>query len=80
MDKLLKPKILENEPNEPEADQINKHWLKTFQYFLTSAEATRRNADNEPQLNKLSLLFNYVSHRIYLCMKKVLITKMQNKC
>ena len=41
----------------------HKHWLKTF---LTSSEVTRRNADNEPQLNKLSLLFNYVSHRIYL--------------
>ena len=66
MDKLLKPRILETEPNEPEAEQIYKHWLKTFQCFLTSAEATRRNGDNEPQLNKLSLLFNYVSHRIYL--------------
>ena len=66
MDKLLKPRILETEPNEPEAEQIYKHWLKTFQGFLTSAEATRRNGDNEPQLNKLSLLFNYVSHRIYL--------------
>ena len=66
MDKLLKPRILETEPNEPEAEQIYKHWLKTFQCFLTSAEATRRNGDNEPQVNKLSLLFNYVSHRIYL--------------
>ena len=52
MDKLLKPRILETEPNKPEAEQIYKHWLKT----------SRRNADNEPQLNKLSLLFNYVSH------------------
>ena len=66
MDKLLKPRILETEPNEPEAEQIYKHWFKTCQCFLTSAEATRRNADNEPQLDKLSLLFNYVSHRIYL--------------
>ena len=41
-------------------------WLKTFQCFLTLAETTRRNADYKPQLNKLSLLFNYVSHRIYL--------------
>ena len=62
MDELLKPRILKTEPNK----QIYKHWLKTFQCFLTSAEATRRNADNEPQLNKLSLLFKYVSHRIYL--------------
>ena len=70
MDKLLKPRILETEPNEPEAEQIYKHWLKTFQCFLTSAEATRRNADNEPQLNKLSLLFNYASHRIYSYIEK----------
>ena len=82
MDKLLKPRILETEPNETEAEQIYKHWLKTFPYFLTSAEATRRNGDNEPQLNKLSLLFNYVSHRIYLysTLKTVPLTKMQNKC
>ena len=66
MDKLLKPRILETKPNEPEAEQIYKHWLKTCQCFLTSAEATRRNADNEPQLNKLSLLFNYVLHLVYL--------------
>ena len=66
MDKLLKSRILETEQNGPEAEQIHKHWLKTFHCFLTSAEATRRNADNKPQLNKLSLLFNYVSHRIYL--------------
>ena len=81
MDKLLKPKILETEPNEPEAEQINKRWLKNFQCFLTSAEATRRNADNEPQLNKLSFLFNYVSHRIYLCIEKSTnYEDMQNKC
>ena len=56
MDKLLKPRILEIEPNEPEADQIYKHWLKTFQCFLTSAQATRSNADYEPQLYKLSFI------------------------
>ena len=65
----IKPRILETKPNEPEAEQIYKYWFKTFQCFLTSAEATRRNADNEPQLNKLALLFNYVSHRIYLYIK-----------
>ena len=53
MDKLFLPKILETKPNKPISEQIYKRWLKNFQCFLTSAEATRRNADNEPQLNKL---------------------------
>ena len=82
MDKLLKLKILETEPKEPEDEQIYRHWLKTFQCFPTSAQATRRNADNEPQLNKLSLLFNYCMFHIEFTytLKKVLITKMRNKC
>ena len=66
MDKLLKPRVLETEPNESEAEQVYKHWLKTFECFLSSAEEARRNADNAPPLNKLSILFNHVSHRIYL--------------
>ena len=80
MDELLKPRILKTEPNKPEAEQIYKHWLKTFQCFLTSAEATRRNADNEPQLNKLSLLFKYVSHRIYLYIEDSTTYEDAKKC
>ena len=37
--KLLKQRILETKPNEPEAKQINKQWLKTFLCFLTSVKA-----------------------------------------
>ena len=36
MDRLLRPKTLETEPTDPNAEKIFKHWKLTFENYLES--------------------------------------------
>ena len=51
MDKYYKPVRLDTDPNSPSAAKEYKHWLKTFENFITALP-------EEPAPNKLNLLRN----------------------
>ena len=55
MERYLKPDRLDVDPNAGDADKQYKHWKKTFDNFLASL----------PEPQKLSILINFVSARIY---------------
>ena len=55
MDKYYKPVRLDTDPNSPSAAKEYKHWLKTFENFITSL----------PAPNKLNLLINHVDSSVY---------------
>ena len=57
MDKFLRPERFEADPNSSESAREWKHWYKTFDNFLRSIE--------ERQPDKLNILINYVSSRVY---------------
>ncbi|KRY84767.1 Retrovirus-related Pol polyprotein from transposon 17.6, partial [Trichinella pseudospiralis] len=57
MDRFLKPERLDVDPSSPTSSEQWKHWLATFENFL--AALPRENLD------KTSLLVNFVSPRIY---------------
>ena len=57
MERLLKPERLDCDPSSPTAAQEWKHWLQTFKTFITALP--------QENLNKLGLLVNFVSSRIY---------------
>lgn len=58
MDRLLKPQRFDAEPNTPSARALWIHWHKTFTNFLNSI--------TEKQVDRLSLLVNFISPKIYL--------------
>jgi len=57
MDRLLRPERLDTDPNSNTATQEWTHWFKTFQNFLAVLPGE--------SLNKLGVLMNYVSPRVY---------------
>ena len=57
MKRLLKPERLDCDPSSSTAAQEWSHWLKTFENFLAALP--------EENLNKLGLLTNFVSPKIY---------------
>ena len=57
MDRFLRPERFDTTPDSPDAAKSWKHWLRTFNSFLTSV------ADRNP--NKLDLLINYLSPTVY---------------
>ena len=57
MDRFLKPERFSADPNQPDAAEIWKHWLCTFQNFLDSI--------SEYKPNELKTLFNYISPSVY---------------
>ena len=57
MDRFLRPERFDTSPDSPDAAKSWKHWLRTFNSFLTSV------ADRDP--NKLDLLINYLSPTVY---------------
>ncbi|XP_053648711.1 uncharacterized protein [Cherax quadricarinatus] len=57
MERLLKPERLDCDPSLSTAAQEWKHWFKTFENFLGALPET--------DLDKLSLLINFVSPKIY---------------
>ena len=57
MERLLKPERLDCDPSLSTAAQEWKHWFKTFENFL--------GALNQQNLDKLGLLTNFVSPKIY---------------
>lgn len=59
MEKFLKPERLDIEPDQKSAEQQWNHWLMTFKNFMTALCADNRSPD------KLSILINYVSPRVY---------------
>ena len=64
MDKFYKPpKICDYEPNAPRADKDWIHWKRTFNGFISAIERSKK--DDDPVLNKLDLLFTYVSSTVY---------------
>ena len=57
MERLLRPERLDMDRSSPTVAQEWKHWLKTFKNFL--------GAPPQDNLDKLSLLTNFVSPRLY---------------
>ena len=59
MDKLLKPERLSIDPNSRNANVEYKHWLKTFQNYITAVREVNEN------VNQLQVLINFVSATVY---------------
>ena len=57
MERLLKPKILDIDPNSTTSAKEFKHWLKTFENFIAEC--------GETAPDKLRTLQNFVSHTVY---------------
>ena len=57
MERILRPERFDTDPSSSTAAQEWKHWFKTFENFVQSLSTAGP--------NKLSLLTNYVSARIY---------------
>ncbi|KRY47238.1 hypothetical protein T03_11670 [Trichinella britovi] len=57
MDRFLKPERLDVDPSSPTSSEQWKHWLATFENFLAALP--------QENLDKKSLLVNFVSPRIY---------------
>ena len=57
MNRLLRPELFSTDPSSPTAAQEWKHWKKTFENFLGVL--------SQDNVDKLGLLVNYVSPRIY---------------
>ena len=57
MDKFLKPERLSADPQLPESKSIWIHWYQTFQNFVAAVP--------QQNLNKLSLLHNFVAPTVY---------------
>lgn len=62
MDKILKPNRLDVDPSDANAGKEWTHWIRTFDNFLNSIPPTD---EGGPPLNKLPLLVNFVSPRVY---------------
>ena len=60
MEKLLKPKSLAANPNDPDSQLQYQHWQKTFDNFLACLSAPA-----EGRTNKLALLENCVAANVY---------------
>ncbi|KRX72265.1 Uncharacterized protein T06_5783 [Trichinella sp. T6] len=57
MDRFLKPERLDVDPSSPTSSEQWKHWLATFENFLAALP--------QENLDKKSLLVNFISTRIY---------------
>ena len=57
MERLLKPERLDTDPSSSATAQEFKHWLRTFENFLDALP--------QENPNKLSLLTNFVSPKIF---------------
>uniref|UniRef100_A0A2C9KY02 Retrotransposon gag domain-containing protein n=1 Tax=Biomphalaria glabrata TaxID=6526 RepID=A0A2C9KY02_BIOGL len=64
MDKLLRPKELDIDPNAPLASEKWTHWYDTFQNFLSSIKDINEDF-------KLKLLKNHVSATVYMLISDV---------
>jgi len=63
MDRLLKPEKLTADPTASDSRQVNKHWLRTFERFITAVEAACN--EDDPEMDKYGLLVNYISSDVY---------------
>ena len=62
MDRLLRPERLDADPSSPTAAQEWKHWIRTFQTFLAALK--------QEGLDKLGLLTNFVSPKVFECISE----------
>ena len=66
-----RPAILEADPSEERSAKIYKHWVRTFELFLSAAQSALLQSVHEdddgddPTLDKLGLLFNHISPDVY---------------
>jgi len=76
--RLLQPAILEADPGEERSAKIYKHWVRTFESFLSAAQSTLLQSVHEdgdyddsddPTLDKLALLCNHISPDVYSYVK-----------
>lgn len=72
MDKLLRPKVFETDPNDPNAEKLYKHWKMTFANYLETSipniPTDAPNAANQQanvERKKLFALFNNISADIF---------------
>ena len=79
MDRLLRPKIFETDPSDPNSEKLFKHWKVTFENFLESClpTVTAGTPGDEPSLaaertaraanekKKCNALMNNVATNIY---------------
>lgn len=63
MDRLLKPEKLNANPNDSSSRLVFKHWLRTFERFITTVE--ERQGEDDPAVDRYGLLVNYVSPTVY---------------
>ena len=62
MDRLLRPERLDADPSSPTVAQEWKHWIRTFQTFLAALK--------QEGLDKLGLLTNFVSPKVFECISE----------
>jgi len=60
MDRFLNPDKLCADPESSAAEKEYRHWLRTFQNFLTQVRES-----TEGEVDELSILVNYVSPNVY---------------
>ena len=70
--RLLQPAILEADPSEERSVKIYKHWIRTFESFLSVAQSALLQSTHEdddegddPTLDKLALLYNHIPPDVY---------------
>ena len=65
LNELLKPIRLDVDPSSQTAPKQFKHWLKVFSDFVTECVRQAAGQDGQPQVDKLRILFAYVSADVY---------------
>ena len=69
--RLLQPAILEADPSKERSAKIYKHWVRSFESFLSATQSARLQSVHEdddsddPALDKLALLLNRISPDVY---------------
>ena len=63
----MKPQRLSLDPSSPSAGKDWKHWIRTFENYLTSF---LKRSKNETPVNKLRLLINSIAYDVYDFIKK----------
>ena len=65
LNELLKPIRLDVDPNSQTALKQFKHWLKVFSDIVAGCVREAAGQDEQPQVDKLHILFAYVSADVY---------------
>ena len=69
MERLLRPAKLDVDPNAANSSQVYRHWLKTFQRFISAVEAIRNLEDRAT--DKYGLLVNFLSPEVYAYVEEI---------